>query len=60
MSSRVTVAREAGLNDLYGVALSARTADEDRDRAMASGANDYLCKPVEPAELLDRIKSWVN
>jgi CheY-like chemotaxis protein len=45
------------LETLAIVALSARTSDEDRNQAMSSGANDYLCKPVEPAALkmiLDR------
>lgn len=45
------------LKTLAIIALTARTADEDRNQAIASGANDYLCKPVEPADLkliLDR------
>lgn len=38
-------------------ALTAKVADEDRSRADASGADDFLAKPVEPVELkriLDR------
>jgi len=45
------------LQTLPIIALTAKTADEDRNKAIASGANDYLSKPVEPAELkrlLDR------
>jgi signal transduction histidine kinase/CheY-like chemotaxis protein len=45
------------LKTLAIIALTARTADEDRNQAIASGANAYLCKPVEPADLkliLDR------
>jgi signal transduction histidine kinase/CheY-like chemotaxis protein len=52
-----SIRSDPDLETLPIVALSARTADEGRDRAMASGANDYLCKPVEPADLkmiLDR------
>jgi two-component system chemotaxis sensor kinase CheA len=48
---------DTGLQALSIVALTAKTADEDRNKAISSGANDYLCKPVEPAELkrlLDR------
>jgi signal transduction histidine kinase/CheY-like chemotaxis protein len=45
------------LHTLSIVALTARSAEEDRKQAVASGADDYLCKPVEPADLklmLDR------
>jgi signal transduction histidine kinase/CheY-like chemotaxis protein len=48
---------DTGLKTLPIIALTAKTADEDRNKAIASGANDYLSKPVEPAELkqlLDR------
>jgi two-component system chemotaxis sensor kinase CheA len=48
---------DSDLKTLPIIALTAKTADEDRNRAIASGANDYLSKPVEPAELkrlLDR------
>jgi len=45
------------LGALPVVVLTARAAEEDRNRAMARGANDFLSKPVEPAALkamLDR------
>ena len=48
---------DTDLNTLSIIALTAKTADEDRHNAIASGANDFLSKPVEPAELkrlLDR------
>jgi signal transduction histidine kinase/CheY-like chemotaxis protein len=42
---------DADLQALPIIALTAKAADEDRKKATASGANDYLSKPVEPAEL---------
>jgi CheY-like chemotaxis protein len=39
------------------VALTARAADDDRNRALSCGANDFVAKPVDPAQLksvLDR------
>lgn len=48
---------DTDLKTLPIIALTAKTADGDRNKSIASGANDYLSKPVEPAELkwlLDR------
>jgi len=52
-----TIRSDTSLKTLSIIALTAKTADEDRNKAIASGADDYLSKPVEPAELkqlLDR------
>jgi len=38
------------------IMLSARTQEGDVVRALNAGANDYVCKPYKPAELLARIK----
>jgi DNA-binding response OmpR family regulator len=38
------------------IMLSARSQDEDIVRALQAGANDYLCKPYSPKELLARVK----
>tara|TARA_B100000378_G_scaffold256678_1_gene234570 strand:+ start:468 stop:833 length:366 start_codon:yes stop_codon:yes gene_type:complete len=37
------------------VMLTARRADEDRERAMAAGADDYLVKPFLPRALRSRV-----
>ena len=42
---------DADLKVLSVVALTAKAADEDRSQAIASGANDFLAKPVEPVDL---------
>src|SRR5438067_8022819 len=39
------------------IMLSARGSTEDRVRGLLDGADDYLPKPCEPAELLARIKA---
>lgn len=41
--------------DLGVILLTARTRDSDVDAAFASGANDYITKPVSPRELLHRV-----
>ena len=39
------------------IVLSSRTEEEDKVRALDSGANDYVTKPFGPAELLARVRS---
>jgi CheY-like chemotaxis protein len=41
------------------IALSARSRDEDRERCLAAGMNDYLAKPVRSAELFAVIERVV-
>jgi CheY-like chemotaxis protein len=37
--------------NMWGIALTADARDEQRERAMAAGVNDYLTKPLKPVEL---------
>ncbi|MCP4426961.1 MAG: response regulator [Chloroflexi bacterium] len=43
------------LKDLPILILTARAQDIDRDTALASGADDYLSKPVTSQELIERV-----
>ena len=38
------------------IMLSAKTQEHDIVRALNAGANDYIVKPFQPAELLARVK----
>ncbi|WP_029524437.1 MULTISPECIES: response regulator transcription factor [Polaromonas] len=38
------------------IMLTAKTQEQDIVRALSAGANDYVLKPFQPAELLARIK----
>ena len=42
-------------NYIYTVMLTAKAQKQDRIKAMEAGADDYLAKPVDPAELRSRI-----
>jgi signal transduction histidine kinase/ActR/RegA family two-component response regulator len=42
---------DATLKKLTIVVITARAADEDRNKALAIGANDYLSKPIEAEDL---------
>ena len=45
--------------DLPIIAVTANAMREDRDRGLASGMNDYLTKPIEPADLLRVLRVWL-
>ena len=48
---------DAGIPELPLIAVSARAAGDDRERALACGATDFVTKPIDPAQLkavLDR------
>lgn len=42
------------------LALTARALPEDRERCLAEGADEYLAKPVQPYQLLDKVASLVG
>lgn len=45
-----------GWEDVPVIMLSARDDEATLNRAMAIGASDYLSKPFDPAELVERIE----
>ena len=42
------------------IGVSAMAFDSDRQKAIKSGMDDYLTKPVRPQELYAVIKKWSN
>ncbi|ATL25159.1 Two-component hybrid sensor and regulator [Streptomyces formicae] len=41
------------------IALTAKAMRYDREKALESGASDYVAKPVEPEELLTVLRRWL-
>ncbi len=49
-----------GKNALPLVALSADVLDGIRERCIAAGMNDYLCKPIQPDDLRATLERWTG
>ena len=41
------------------IAVTAKVNADERERCLDSGANDYVPKPVNTAELLNAIQRWL-
>jgi signal transduction histidine kinase/HAMP domain-containing protein/ActR/RegA family two-component response regulator len=48
------------LDGLPVIAVTARAMHGDRDKSLASGASDYVTKPVDTDELLSCMERWIG
>ena len=51
--------KEAGENSVPIIALTANTLDNDRDKCIQSGMDEYLAKPFTADELITVIKQFI-
>jgi CheY-like chemotaxis protein len=42
------------------IALTAKAMKGDREKAIESGASDYVTKPVDPDHLLSVMEQWMR
>jgi CheY-like chemotaxis protein len=50
------IKKDPELKDIYVVMLTAKGRDEDRQRGLDLGANEFLTKPFNPPEVLKTVK----
>jgi two-component system chemotaxis response regulator CheY len=54
------VRSDAGYKKVPIVIITTEGASEDRERALALGANDYITKPIQTTQILDVAKRLLN
>ncbi len=55
-----SIRQEPRFCDLVIISLTAQAMKGDREKALGSGANDYVTKPVEGESLLSVLHSWIT
>jgi two-component system, chemotaxis family, chemotaxis protein CheY len=54
------VRNDASYKDTPIIVITTEGALEDRERALALGANDYITKPIQPNRILDVARALLN
>jgi two-component system, chemotaxis family, chemotaxis protein CheY len=54
------VRNDAAYKNTPIVVITTEGAQEDRERALALGANDYITKPIQPNRILDVAKTLLH
>lgn len=54
-----TIRQTPEIKDIPIICLTAKAMKDDYDKAIASGANDYLSKPIDENKLFSMLKIWL-
>ena len=51
------VKKEMKMNQVHIILLTAKGQDTDREKALESGANEYMTKPFDPRTIMNKARS---
>ena len=51
---------QLGLGDLPIIAMTAHALEEERRQCLEAGMNDHISKPVDPDQLVERLRHWID
>jgi signal transduction histidine kinase/CheY-like chemotaxis protein len=54
-----TIRADGRFKSLPIIAVTAKAMKGDRERCIEAGASDYLAKPVDPEELVAKLRAWL-
>ena len=60
LSATREIRKLPGRQALPILAMTANAMDIDRKRCLEAGMNDHIAKPIEPEQLLDRLRRWIR
>ncbi len=46
--------------DIPIIAVTARVMKGDRESVLAAGADDYIAKPIDPTEMINKVRKWMR
>ena len=50
----------AELSSIPVIAMTAQVMKGDREKILEAGCNDYIAKPIEPEEIMEKIEKWMR
>jgi len=54
------IRQDATLDDVHIIMLTAKGQEQDREKGLEAGANEYLTKPFSPSKVLERVRELVG
>ncbi|MFN9910752.1 MAG: response regulator, partial [bacterium] len=59
LAATVAIRDLPGRRDVPIVAMTANAMEQDRQRCLEAGMNDFLAKPLDPERLFEVLRQWI-